>query len=227
MDCPRCGNPLEKNQESCSICKWGAREPIRDLSRHIETLDERERAATEQARLDNLKKILAETDAHDVEAQGKLGMLIHIKGLLLQTLYANVELLEGNANPERRDALIKTVEEWNENYPALKKRWDPLNSWLKQWDEARHTKKEAKAIIPPPVSRKHAKKRPIRDEKIWEIIQTGVEGIEYCKAMRDREIKGLRIWVNFPGYVKGYSDPKWRKKITAEKDRITRRMKQK
>jgi hypothetical protein len=66
-------------------------------------------------------------------------------------------------------------------------------------------------------------KRAARDERIYEIIEMGYTGLDYCRQMDTRGINGL--WKDFPGYEKAYkADARWKALITSEKDRITRRM---
>jgi hypothetical protein len=93
---------------------------------------------------------------------------------------AEIELIElGESNPERQAELNKTVEEWKENFPAFKKRYQDVRDWLIKWDAQRLAKKTAQIVLPQPARSKRAQQRAQRDEQIWEIIQTGKEGIEY------------------------------------------------
>jgi hypothetical protein len=223
MHCPDCGSPL-RNPERCD-CGWLA--PIADLGRHLKSLEKREELVELQNMTENLETMLATTAAQDVKAQTKLSLAIHMQRLREQKLSAEIELIElGESNPERRAELNKTVEEWKENFPAFKKRYQAVRDWLIKWDAQRLAKKTAQTVLPQPARSKRAQQRAQRDEQIWEIIQTGKEGIEYCKLMDERAIKGK--WANFRGYVKAYyADDETREKIYKEKDRITRRMKTK
>ena len=72
--------------------------------------------------------------------------------------------------------------------------------------------------IPPTKRSKPAK----RDQAIFEIIQAGYEGLDYCREMDRRGIRGK--WENFPGYANAYKESHdWKTKIWSEKDRIARR----
>jgi hypothetical protein len=133
---------------------------------------------------------------------------------------------------KRKTYLEGEQQRWMESQPDTwhKQTLDALclqvEAWLDAGERAAsaETEKEASVLK---AKRSKAPKNQKRDQRIFEIIQTGAKGRKYSRTMHERGINGLPSWVNFPGYLKGYDSPKWRRLIIEEKNRVARRMKNK
>jgi hypothetical protein len=62
-----------------------------------------------------------------------------------------------------------------------------------------------------------------REEKIWQVIQRGSKGAQYCRELHNADLRPRKSWVNrgCPGtYPAAFSDPKWRQAVYGEKSKV-------
>jgi len=107
-------------------------------------------------------------------------------------------------------------------FKAIKEIWK--HSQIRERLQNRELERRTEQLLKEAPQHKRQSKRATRDQHIFEIIQSGVKGLDYCRMMDERGIKGLPVWEDFPGYVKGYKS-KWKRQIIGEKTRIAGRMK--
>lgn len=65
-----------------------------------------------------------------------------------------------------------------------------------------------------------------RESKMWEVIQRGANGLQYCRELHAAHLKPRRSWVKrgCPGtYPGAYPETRWRQTIQDEKSKVRRK----
>jgi hypothetical protein len=67
-----------------------------------------------------------------------------------------------------------------------------------------------------------------REQKIWEVVQRGLKGAQYCRELHNADVRPRKSWTDrdCPGtYPSAYLEVRWRQMVQDEKTKISRKAK--